>query len=206
MESDFEQPDGFFYLGWVMLSALAILLAFGGTFVVLGLAVDWIGDWIIVNGERRITEDYLFSFVFPPLIWFFTSGLQYALLRRHLPKMGWWILTTGAGWLFMVGLFYLAIQFLDRNNLTATTNTAVFAVVGAAIGLLQWMLLRRRLSRAAWWIAASAIGWGLIGLTVGPTFTNPFEIMLLGFFPSLTTALCWWYLFSQPQKTEPIRI
>jgi hypothetical protein len=205
MATKLDHPDLPFYLGWVAFSTLAILLAFGGTFVVLGLATDWIGDWVVVGGTRHITEDYMFSFVFPPLIWLFTCGLQVALLRRYLSKMSWWFLATGVGWLLTVAVFYLAAQILDRNLLTTTTNAVVFGLVGISIGLVQWMLLRRRLSQTAWWILASALGWGMTGLVVGPTFTNPLEILSIGFFPGLTTAVCWGYLFNQsvaPRNSE----
>lgn len=33
--------------------------------------------------------------------------------------------------------------------------------VGALVGAAQWMLLRKHLSRARWWLLANAIGWAL---------------------------------------------
>jgi hypothetical protein len=201
MTHKLEHPDLPFYLGWVALSTLAILLAFGGTFVMLGIAVDWIGDWIIVGGERHITEDYLFSFVFPPLIWLFTSGLQYALLRRYLSKMGWWFLATGAGWLIAIALLYLISQTATQFFAITPFNALTLSIIGASIGLMQWLLLRR-LPNAIWWIVASALGWSLINL-IGLPFTGTFDILVIGLFPGLTTAVCWGYLFNQqPKNTE----
>ena len=205
MDTKIKQPGWPFYPAWIALSSLAIVLAFGGTFAIFALATRWIGDWITIGGQEHITEDYLFSFVFPPLVWLFTSGLQYALLCRFLPKIGWWILATGLGWALLVASFYLAAQILDRNSLTLPTNASVFVLVGTSIGLIQWILLRRRLPQAAWWILASALGWGMIGLVVGPTFTNPLEILSIGFFPSLTTAVCWWYFFRQETQSKEIK-
>jgi hypothetical protein len=47
-------------------------------------------------------------------------------------------------------------------------------LVGASLGVAQWLLLRQRLSRAAWWILASAVGiavaaagWWLLESTAG---------------------------------------
>jgi hypothetical protein len=203
MNLEAEQPGWPFYLGWIAFSTLAILLAFGGAFPVLALATDWIGDWITVDGQKHITEDYLFSFVFPVLIWLFTSGLQFALLRRYLPKMGGWILATGVGWLFAVTLGYLDRVFLVKFGLVLTFGnidpkwTIFLSFIGASIGFFQWLLLRRSLPRAAWWILASVLGWGLIDPVVGLPFTGFFDILAIGFFPGLITAICLWFLFRQ---------
>lgn len=203
MNFEFKQPGWPFYLGWIALSTLAILLAFGGTFVVLALAVNWIGDWIIVDGQKHITEDYLFSYVFPVLIWLFTSGLQFTLLRRYFPKMGWWVLATGAGWLFAVALSYLDRVFVEKFDLALTFGNInlewiiFLPLFGALIGFFQWLVLRRSMPRAAWWILACGLGWGLIEPIVGLPFTGVFDILAIGFFPGLTTAICLWFLFRQ---------
>lgn len=35
------------------------------------------------------------------------------------------------------------------------------AVMGAVVGVLQWLVLRRRLARAGWWVPANMAGWAL---------------------------------------------
>jgi len=202
MHPETKKPGWPFYLSWVVLSTFAILLAFGGTYVALALAVKWIGDWIVIDGERRITEDYLFSYVFPTLIWLFSSGLQYALLRRYLTKMGWWILTSGVGWLLSVTMvIYFDLVFMQKFGLNLTfwninlKWTIFLSVMGALIGLFQWFLLRRRLPKAGWWILASILGWGLIDPIIGLPFTGVFDILAIGIFPALATAICLWFLF-----------
>lgn len=35
------------------------------------------------------------------------------------------------------------------------------AVVGGCVGTLQWLVLRRRVSRSGWWVAASIVAWGV---------------------------------------------
>lgn len=202
MDIKMEGPGLHFYFGWIALSTLAILLAFVGTFLVLALATTWIGDWIVIDGQKHITEDYLFRFVFIPLIWLFTSGLQYVILRRYLPKMWWWILVTGLGWLCAVAIAF-PLERMLRDGFDY--RWVVFlSTLGASIGFFQWILLRRSLPRAAWWILASALGWGLIELIIGLPFTGPFDILAIGLFPALTTAVCWWYLFRQQPKAELI--
>ncbi len=48
-----------------------------------------------------------------------------------------------------------------------SVHIALFVVIGGIlIGILQWRLLRTMWQRAAWWIPASIVGWGLAGSTV----------------------------------------
>ena len=34
-------------------------------------------------------------------------------------------------------------------------------VPGIGVGVLQWLVLRGKVSRAGWWVLASTVGWGL---------------------------------------------
>ncbi len=49
-------------------------------------------------------------------------------------------------------------------------------VVGMAMGTAQWILLRRRLGGAAWWIPANLVAWSagsvLVGVTMLPTLSQ----------------------------------
>jgi hypothetical protein len=110
----------------------------------------------------------------PDVVWAGYSGLaaggmlvgvmQAFLLRRHVPRPGIWavaclggvlvvgdvvfgvgVANPGAGWLGGIGLF------------------------GAVAGALQWRVLRPRMPRAGWWVAASAVGW-LVGVPLGEEF------------------------------------
>jgi len=52
-------------------------------------------------------------------------------------------------------------------------------IVGAVLGTSQWVLLRRRLANARWWIPASAAGLG-IGLTAGIVLVEQVGRLLTG--------------------------
>ncbi len=52
------------------------------------------------------------------------------------------------------------------------------------IGFAQWLVLRRHLSSAWWWIFASLLGWGVIGLS-SFGFIGWFAPRTLGLFPRL---------------------
>ncbi|HEX6898246.1 MAG TPA: hypothetical protein VF789_00965 [Thermoanaerobaculia bacterium] len=77
-----------------------------------------------------------------------------------------WMLWSAAG--LALGLVAaLALGAPLETVLGAMLVTpALTSIVGAFLGTSQWVLLRRRLSNARWWIPASAAGLGL-GLTAG---------------------------------------
>ena len=86
--------------------------------------------------------------------------IQWLALRRCAPVSALWIVTIPAG-LLMAALIFRAIperlwDFLDDES--AAVLTALFAILGLAVGLPQWPLLRRSYPHAFVWPAASAAG------------------------------------------------
>ena len=73
----------------------------------------------------------------------------------------WWVLATTVGWFsgFIVGSVggYAVMEILPSYG-----NVALVAwggvVLGAGVGIFQWLVLRRRVSRAGWWVLASILG------------------------------------------------
>jgi hypothetical protein len=77
-------------------------------------------------------------------------------MNEKTEVVGWgfwwlWVLLTflGLGFGFLVG-FVLGHVVLG--------NVSVGIGIGAVVGLLQWLLLRRRIPNSAWWIPATVIG------------------------------------------------
>jgi len=158
MSTNNKKPHWFFYPIWMVLSFLCIPIALFLDVFVRSIITQVVGDLIYVNGARLFTEDYLFIYTFIPIVGLLTGVLQYALLRRYQPQMGWWVLATTGGWL--LGMLLFLITGGDRSlNLGL-----MFLVMGLAIGIAQWLLLRRRLSQPGWWIVANVVGWGLLAL------------------------------------------
>ena len=88
---------------------------------------------------------------------------QWLLLRRLLGLTPWWLVTIPLGCLAFAGLV-AAIpsglwQVVDDEGIG--TLSILSAILGALIGLGQWLILRRRVSGAEIWVAASAAGIGL---------------------------------------------
>ena len=199
LTANLKKPEWSFYLGWIVLTAFSVPIAFFFSLIALKIVTNLVGDYVVVNGVRHITEDYLAMYVLVPSISLLTGVLQYVLLRRYLPRMGWWVLVTVAGW--FLGVLLIALPgWLDTplNNLDL-----IFLVMGLAIGITQWLLLRRRLPLAGWWIAASALGWGLLGLITPGNSLDQYGLFTLGFLPACATAAMLALLMSRVPPAEP---
>jgi hypothetical protein len=187
MPANFKKPNGSFYLSWIVLTSVSLPIAYLLCILILKLITNSVGDFIYVNGVRHITEDYLLMYVLVPIVSVLMGAFQYGLLRQYLPRMRGWILATMAGW--FLGIFL--IVFLRWLGWTAPMNTLdlTLLLMGLAIGLTQWLLLRNRLPQAGWWIAANVLGWGLLGWLTPGNSLDQYGVFSLGFLPACATAL-----------------
>ena len=91
--------------------------------------------------------------------------LQWLVLSRHLARTDRWIVASAVGWAIgravavTTALVFLALGLPVSVGLGWSGLVGWFAV-GAGAGVLQWLVLRRHLARASWWIVASVVGWG----------------------------------------------
>jgi hypothetical protein len=88
--------------------------------------------------------------------------LQWRVLRQYVHGSAWSILGSSAGFTlgFIVG-YAVGGPPLDF--------LAAFATAGFLSGVAQWLVLRRYIDRAAWWVLISSLGFalgGLLGLVV----------------------------------------
>jgi hypothetical protein len=196
-----KKPDWSFYPIWIILSALCVPIAFILSLIILFTIESFVGGFIYVDGVRHVTQDYLGVYTFIPIVSLLMGVLQYGLLRRYLPRMGWWVLATPGGWLLGV-LLILIFGWLNFWTDETWDIDLAFIVLGLSIGVGQWLLLRRRLPRAGWWIGANVMGWVLLGLITGESF-GQFGLLLLGILPACVTAALLALLMNQAQPPEP---
>jgi hypothetical protein len=201
MIANHEKPGWFFYLLWILLTSLCLPVAFFLDLIILRIIILFVGDFIYVDGVRHITEDYLGMYIFIPIVGLLTGLLQYGLLRRYLPHMGSWVVATIVGWL--LGVFLILIPgWLNWTNSLFNLDLA-FIVMGLSIGVGQWLLLRRRLLRAGWWIGANVVSWGVLALISEGNSIDQFVLFTFGFLPACATALMLALLMNQVQRTGP---
>ena len=196
-----EKPRWSFYPIWILLTFISVPGAFFLSLVVLRIIISFVGNYISVDGVRHITEDYLFIYIFIPIVGLLTGVLQYGLLRRYLPRMGWWVLATTGGWLLGV-LLIVVCYWLNWGDGSFNLDFG-FIMMGFSIGVGQWLLLRQRLPWAGWWIGANILGWSLLGLiTIGNTM-GQFGLLALGFVPACVTAAALALLMNQVKPIQP---
>jgi hypothetical protein len=89
-------------------------------------------------------------------IGFFIGLLQWVVLRPQIHHAGQWIVTSAIGW---AAGWVLVLTFFPPQ-----IDVLAGVVLGTAIGLAQWFIMRQWFHMAGWWIIISALGWS-IGLT-----------------------------------------
>jgi hypothetical protein len=113
------------------------------------------------------------------ILFFLPIGLaQWLVLRRRILLSPLWILTLPVGvllsWLLVAAIPWAVIGD-DESTLALTI---AYVVIGAAIGLPQWLILRRKMSRTGLWIAGSGLGLGLgFGLVLVTGLINRSEFI-----------------------------
>jgi hypothetical protein len=150
-----KKPEWPFYPAWIILTALCVPIALIPSLIINNVIVNFIGDFIYVDGVRHITQDYLGTYIYIPVVSLLTGVLQYGLLRRYLPRMGWWVLATTGGWLLGT---LLTFGWSNSWTYVSLDIDLIFIVLGLSIGVGQWL----------WWVLATTGGW-LLGtlLTFG---------------------------------------
>jgi hypothetical protein len=180
-----KKPGWFFYFGWVALNASAVIMAWYITFAIMDRVV----------GE----DDSLILILLFPIIGLLTGILQYILLRRYLPHMGWWIAATFLGWLMPFVWFFIFSRVIIPGSSTVRIVLGMI-VLGTTVALPQWWLLRKRVQHAWWWVLVFGLAWGMVGLYDLFTLSDLFPV-LLGFAVVLaiaTSIACWLLLDRLP--------
>jgi hypothetical protein len=112
----------------------------------------WV-KWILAS-----TLGWVIGWAFVPefAVGALVGAAQWIVLRPLIRRDGWWIPASAVGW--AAGRAIVLTVF--------PPGTAGFAeaVIGASVGLAQWLVLRGQVHRAWWWIVLSTLGWAL-GLT-----------------------------------------
>lgn len=155
---DTDHPFGFSsWLAWVAATTLGWVVAE----VIYRTLVDAIVVAALVRGGVGVG---VFMAVFQALV-----------LRRHLRQPAGWILASGIAAVLGPPVATVVIANAYSAFGIGVTLAATMALTSLAVGLfagaMQWLVLRRPVPRAAWWIPASALAMGagmpLAGLVAG---------------------------------------
>lgn len=198
-----QKPRRSFYVLWIVLTMLCAPIAFFLNLIIMRIVTVFVGDYVYVNGVQHITEDDLWVYGFVPMIGLLTGLVQFALLRRYLPHMGWWVAVTIGGWL--LGAFLISIPIWLSPAKPGFSLDLAFLIMGLSIGVGQWLLLRQRLPRAGWWIGATVVGWGGVALITLGNSMGQFGLLTMALLPACATALMFALLMRQGQSIRSVR-
>ena len=151
---------------WVLANILGELGGFGMVAIVGSVAA-----WLI--GESAQIDTIMLIVMIPAgaIEGMVVGWAQWRTLRRVLPELPRcaWVLTTilGAGAAWAVGMAVaIAIGNTDIAETTAMMVMGLLIpVFGTILGLAQWVVFRRYVGRAGWWILANAAAW-TVGMTL----------------------------------------
>ena len=193
---EIKKPGAEFYTAWVSFSIISGIAAFI-IYVVIAKTYNAIaGDWIVVDGVPHIAEDYLLQYILWPLFGLLYGYLQYILLRRYFPRMGWWILATVVS-LSLTPLVIVMVQKLAStlgiDPYSVWSGVIQLVLVGGLPGVAQWLVLRNHIPNAIWWVPANMIGWGSVGVLGNLGF-----IVLM--FPAVATGIALYLLLKSSQQ------
>ena len=152
-----------FWLGWVLASAVGMFVGSIIVLVILFLIYDLLEG--LIGGA--VADDF-FEIEWPGnLIGGIILGIgvgipQWLVLRRRISGVSWWVLASAAAGIVVIFLFFSFIDILEPLSFGSFLRyTGIAALGGAVIGILQWFVLRGKVSRAGWWVLASTVGWAL---------------------------------------------
>jgi hypothetical protein len=158
-----RQPGGMaFWRRWVLAATLGELVGFGlasGVGMALGGQIDQLQGGVALAAALGVivlvagVEGTAFG------------TAQWLVLRQVLPALSWhaWIAGTVAGGAAAWGIGMLAGTSIDPSGLTPAllipTGIMFVLGLGALLGVGQWLVLRRHVPHAGWWIAANSAAW-----------------------------------------------
>ena len=150
-------------------------------------------QWIVGT-----TMGWLFGWLLLPAIALVTAGVgasivQCLVLVRRIPRAWRWILATAIGWL--AGLA-IVIPLAGMGLFSGM-------VIGATTGTAQWLLIRKEVHWAGWWIVVSTLAWAT-GLSLAPSAESVVlpRIVLSGVMPAVMTGVALELLWRYPKPAE----
>jgi hypothetical protein len=117
-----------------------------------GMLLTWVATWLPWMNEDRV-------FGYATLISLgLTLGLaQWVVLRRYISQPFRWVTATLIGYLLCV-IIIISSNLAALGGMGVWNNVLLLGLLGTAIGMSQWWILRRHYRSAGWWVLATAAG------------------------------------------------
>ncbi len=89
------------------------------------------------------------------------AAAQAVVLRGRVPAAGRWILVSAVAGAVGIAVILAALNDNERAWSNTLLPMTAFTLLGVWLGAAQWLVLRRHVARAAWWVLVSAASLGL---------------------------------------------
>jgi len=160
---------------------------------IVGIAAGIIIFWGIAPLLNKLPHigSLLFDSILGVVLGAFSGTAQWFILRKYIPRVTWWPVITAFGWvLFWVleASGILSKLLGERGGIAFVPDFLHFTFLGLLVGVLQWLLLRKKVLLAGWWILAS-----VVGTAFGAAFADSIALALGGDSPLdfLTGSIIW---------------
>jgi hypothetical protein len=90
--------------------------------------------------------------------------MQWLVLRRRIARASWWVPASGLGFPIALVIAVDAGMSLGGDSIAAPALMGV--VFGILSGVMPWLVLRRLVAHAGWWVPAHLLG-SLVGGAIG---------------------------------------
>jgi hypothetical protein len=187
--------DFMLWLMWVIASTAAVWVSFG---VLFGLII------IATSIFPNINEDRMFGYIMFPVTAAILGVFQWLILRKWIPRSGWWILATIIGLVGGITLVGGADQALSHITGQAWIGDlrpgllTEYLLIGLLLALAQLPILWRHFRGTIIWLLSSMIGWLVLGLIVGESIDRTSDIFAVGVIPALFTGFALIWLIRKP--------
>jgi hypothetical protein len=170
-----SQPRFVPIFAWWILASLAgyaVGIGLGALITLVASSLPW------VNPDRFMAPAALIC------IGLSCGAAQSFVLRGVIPNARRWIMLTLSGYL----LAWIVALAAGRIGLSSR-GLLLFALMGAAIGLPQWLLLRGHIRWASLWVPVSAAGFlSFLWIVAHPVSTFP-ELIIVGAISGAVSAI-----------------
>jgi hypothetical protein len=174
-KGDLFPPGCGLWFGWLLASILGTLL---------GWILGWRASFLVPGGVSTLVLGMTMGLVL--------GSMQALILRGHIKGSGQWVLASALGW---AGGFLIGVEGAQWFGLSDVFfGLVVGMVTGVSLGLFQWLILRRQVPNAGWWVPANIFAWtsSLLYYRPGITGAGAFYGILSGL---VTGTVLLWLLY-----------
>lgn len=116
---------------------------------IMATTLGWLAGWLLGGAIPDVVSGVAIA------------AFQWAVLYQRIQKAWRWAIFSSLGW---IAGYILYVIFFSANM-----GFIQGPLLGGMVGFAQWLLLRKELDWAGWWIIISIIAW-TTGLTLMPGF------------------------------------